>query len=268
MGPKVLASMTDRRQRQKEARAVRKAAERKAAQRKELGRRVGTAVIFGLVVVGAIVVLTLVNSGDEVASAYETLRNQETACDGTQPDPVERMTFDAPEPQSDITPGSDVRATLTTSCGDLVLELDPAQFPQTVNSFVFLAREGFYDGIPFHRIYSDLVIQGGDPNADGTGGPGYTIADERPSGDFEFEPGVVAMANAGSRTTGSQFFVVVHENGSLLTRSFNVLGRLVEGQDVIDRILEIETVKPPGSAEQSFPLETVYIESVTIETTG
>lgn len=260
--------MTDRRQRQKEARAVKKAAEKKAAQRKELGRRLGTAAVFGLVVVGAIVVLSLVNSGDEVASAYETLRGQETACGGTQPEPAERMTFDAPEPQSDITPGATVRATIATSCGDLVIDLNPAQFPQTVNSFVFLARAGFYDGVPFHRLYSDLVIQGGDPNADGTGGPGYTIADERPGSDFEFQPGVVAMANAGSRTTGSQFFIVVHENGRLLTRSFNVLGRLVEGQDVIDRMLEIETVKPAGSAEQSFPLETVYIESVTIDVTG
>lgn len=260
--------MTDRRQRQKEARATKKAAEKKAAQRKELSRRLGTAVVFGVVVVGAIVGLTLVNSGEEVASAYETLRNQETACGGSQPDPAERMTFEGPQPQNDITPAATVRATIVTSCGDIVLDLDPAQFPQTVNSFVFLARQGFYDGIPFHRIYSELVIQGGDPNADGTGGPGYTITDERPPGDFVFEPGVVAMANSGSRTTGSQFFIVVHENGRHLTSSFNVLGRVAEGQDVIDRILDIETVNPAGSAEQSFPLETVYIESVSIDVTG
>lgn len=260
--------MTDRRQRQKELRSQKRAAEKKAAQRKELSRRVGTAVVFGLVVVGAIVLLTVFNNREPAASAYETLRDQPTACGAAQPDPVERMTFEAPTAQSDITAGSTVQATISTSCGDLVIELDPATFPQTVNSFVFLAREGFYDGIPFHRLNPDLLIQGGDPNADGTGGPGYNLPDERPPSDFEFDPGVVAMANRGSRTTGSQFFIVVHENGRLLTRTFNGLGRLVGGQDVLDRILEIERVSPPGIAEQSFPLETVYIDTITISVTG
>lgn len=256
--------MTDRRQRQKELRSQKRAAEKKAAQRKELSRRIGTAVLFGLVVVGAIVLLSLFNNRDEVATSYERLRAQPTACGGAQPAPVERMSFDAPQPQIDITAASEVRATIATSCGDLVIELDAATFPQTVNSFVFLAREGFYDGIPIHRINPDLLIQGGDPNADGTGGPGYNVPDERPPADFAFEPGVVAMANSGSRTTGSQFFIVVHENGRLLTRTFNGLGRLVEGDDTIDRMLEIERVSPPGIAERSLPTETVYIESVTI----
>ncbi|HEX6947712.1 MAG TPA: peptidylprolyl isomerase [Acidimicrobiia bacterium] len=256
--------MTDRRQRQKELRAQKRESERKAERRKEMSRRIVTAFVFGVVVVGGIIVLSLFSDRGDVATAYETFRSQPTACGGTQPPPVERMTFEAPEQQTDITEASKVTATITTSCGDLIIELDPASYPQTVNSFVFLAREGFYDGVPIHRINPDLVIQGGDPLADGTGGPGYTIRDERPPTDFVYEPGVVAMANRGSQTTGSQFFIVVHENGRLLTRTFNGLGRLVGGQDVIDRMLEIERVAPPGNAEESFPLETVYIESIEI----
>lgn len=257
--------MTDRRQRQKELRAQRRAEEEKSARRKELSRRIVSAFIFGLVVVGAIVVMTMFSGRNQQATAYETLRSQPTACGGTQPPPVERMSFEAPERQTDITTASKVTATITTSCGDLVIELDPANYPETVNSFVFLAREGFYDGIPFHRINPELLVQGGDPLADSTGGPGYVIADERPPADFTFEPGVVAMANRGARTTGSQFFVVVHENGRLLTRNFNGVGRLVAGQDVIDRMTAIERTTPSGIREESFPLETVYIESITIE---
>lgn len=260
--------MTDRRQRQKEARAAKRAAQKKANQRRELFRRLGTALIFGLVVVGVIVLTTLAgNRGDE-ATSYEAFRDQPTACGAERPDPIEPMQFEAPQPQADITPAASVTAILETSCGTLVVELDPEGYPETVNSFVFLARQGFYDGQVFHRVNPEFVIQGGDPSADGTGGPGYIVADERPPSDFAFEPGVVAMANRGSRTTGSQFFVVVHENGRLLTNNFNVLGRLVSGEDTIARITAIETVNAPGSAERSRPVETVYIESVTIDVAG
>jgi cyclophilin family peptidyl-prolyl cis-trans isomerase len=260
--------MTDRRQRQKEARAAKREAQKKADRRKEVSRRLTTAIVFGLVVVGVVVLTSLAANRGRPASAYEEFRQQDTACGAEQPEPREPMTFEAPERQADVTAGSTVTATVSTSCGDIVMELDSAGFPETVNSFVFLAREGFYDGHAFHRVYPDLVIQGGDPNADGTGGPGYTIVDEWPQGDFGYEIGTVAMANRGSRTTGSQFFMVVSDNGRLLTNRFNVLGRVVAGDDVIARILEIETTTTPGSAEQSFPLETVYIETVTIEVSG
>jgi cyclophilin family peptidyl-prolyl cis-trans isomerase len=260
--------MTDRRQRQKEARAAKREAQKKTERRKELSRRLTTAFVFGLVVVGVIVLTSVASNRGRPASAYEELRQQETACGAERPDPRRSMTFETPESQADITAGSRVTATVSTSCGHIVMELDPAGYPETVNSFVFLAREGFYNGQAFHRVYPDLVIQGGDPNADGTGGPGYTIADEWPQSDFDYEIGTVAMANRGSRTTGSQFFVVVSDNGRLLTNRFNILGRVVAGEDVIARILEIETTTTPGSAEQSFPLETVYIETVTIEVDG
>src|SRR5690606_21583022 len=209
--PKVDARMTDRRQRQKELRAQRRAEEEKSARRKELSRRIVSAFIFGLVVVGAIVVMTMFSGRNQQATAYETLRSQPAACRGTQPPPVERMSFEAPERQTDITTALKVPATSTASGCGLLLELDTGRHAEAANSCVVMAREGFYDGIPSHRINPELLVQGGAPLADSTGGPGYVIADERPPADFTFEPGVVAMANRGARTTGSQFFVVVHE---------------------------------------------------------
>jgi cyclophilin family peptidyl-prolyl cis-trans isomerase len=130
---------------------------------------------------------------------------------------------------------------------------------------VFLAREGFYDGQVLHRIVENFVFQGGDPSADGTGGPGYFIADEFPEDGFVYEEGVVAMANRGARTTGSQFFVVTGDDGRFLTNSFNVLGTVISGDDAIRRVMEVETAQAPGSNERSLPLESVYVEAVTIE---
>ena len=262
--------MTDRRHRQKEQRAVRRAAEKKADARSELGRRLVTALIFGVVVVG-IFAFTGAFSGDpnDLPNAYEAFRLQPTACGGDLPDEEAVMTFQAPETQVDVTPTSTVTATITTSCGDIVLELDSADYPETVNSFVFLAREGYYDGQAVHRIAADFVIQGGDPAANGTGGPGYVIDDEFPTAeDFVYEVGAVAMANRGPRSTGSQFFIVVGGSAQHLTPQFNVVGTVVSGTDVLAKISAVATGATPGSVEQSLPLESVYIESVTIDITG
>ena len=137
--------------------------------------------------------------------------------------------------------------------------------PETVNSFVFLSREGFYNGQVFHRIVQNFVVQGGDPDADGTGGPGYVIADEFPAGGFVYEEGVVAMANRGARSTGSQFFIVVGDDGRFLTNNFNVLGNVVSGQETLDLIMEVPTGQSPGTVEDSLPLESVYINTIDIE---
>ena len=110
--------------------------------------------------------------------------------------------------------------------------------------------------------------EGGDPNANGTGGPGYVIADEHPDGEFVYEDGVVAMANRGSRSTGSQFFIVIGEDGRFLTNSFNVLGTVVSGRETMDKIAAVPTGAAVGSSEQSLPLETVYIETITIDVSG
>ncbi|NOY56841.1 MAG: peptidylprolyl isomerase [Actinobacteria bacterium] len=174
------------------------------------------------------------------------------------------MRFDAPEDQH-IDPGATVTATVATSCGDIVIKLDPASAPQTVNSFVFLARQGFFDGTVFHRIVPGFVIQGGDPTATGTGGPGYTITDEFPSAGFTYDRGVVAMANSGSDSTGSQFFIVLGDTN--LKPAFSPLGRVVDGDATLDAIAAVP-VAPSASGENSDPQETVYIDTVTIDITG
>ena len=259
--------MTDRRRRQKEARATKRKAEKKQKARRELGRRLATALGFGLLVVGILTFSSLFdNKEGELPPGYETYRNQPTACGAEQPPPEQVLSFDAPEPQDDLK--SVVTATIDTSCGEFVIELDHADYPETVSSFVFLARQGFYDGQAFHRILADWVIQGGDPAGDGTGNPGYVIPDEFPPEDFVYVDGTVAMANAGKETTGSQFFIVLGDSARVLNPQYNVLGRVISGKETLARIAEVEVAAKPGSREQSRPLETVYINSVSIESSS
>ena len=267
--PKVATPMTDRRRRQKEQRAAKREAEKKQSARRELGRRLGTALVFGVIVVGVLALGAFFGDDEgDLPRGYEGFRQQPTACGAEQPPPEQVSQYPEAEPQTDITPATEVTATLQTSCGEIVIQLDPAGFPETVNSFVFLAREGFYDGQVFHRIVADFQLFTGDPLADGTGGPGYRIPDEFPSGDFTYTPGIVAMDNNGKGTTGSQFFIVLGESAAVLNPQFNGLGEMISGQETLDRIQEVETARRPGSVEDSLPLETVYLESVTIDVTG
>ena len=260
--------MSDRRQRQKQARAAAREAERKAAARRELRRRVFIGLgLGGAVAVFLLAVGTFGSDEPEVPEALEAFRNQPTACGGSVPEPPEEMQFDRPINQA-IRPEATVTATLVTSCGEIVIELDNADFPDTVNNFVFLARNGYYDGTAFHRIASGFVIQGGDPTASGRGGPGYVIDDEFPPEGFVYEPGVVAMANAGRGTTGSQFFIVTGDQAATLNPNFNVVGRVVEGMDVVERIEQVPTRTQSGTVERSYPTESVYLESVTITVDG
>lgn len=259
--------MSDRRQRQKEQRAAKREAERKKEARSELVRRLGTAVVFGLVVVG-IFAFSGVFGGEnaDLPSSYEGFREQETACGADRPSEERIMSFEAPRRQSDIDANSQVTATLDTSCGEIVIELDPANYPETTHSFVFLAREGFFDGQVIHRIAENFVIQGGDPQANGTGGPGYVIADEFPEDDeFTYGAGVVAMANRGANSTGSQFFIVIGDDARHLLPQFNLLGTVISGQGALEKMAAVEKGIAQGTVEQSLPLETVYLNKVTIE---
>lgn len=257
--------MSDRRRRQKENRAAKIEAERKQEGRRELLKRIGFAFLMGSSVVVLFLIGSLFGNDDgAVPGTYEAYRAQSTACGADQPDSEQVMSFDTYEPQSDITADAEVTATITTSCGDVVIDLDPASSPETVQSFVFLARQGFYNGTAFHRIVADYVLQGGDPEANGLGNPGYAITDEYPPADFEYTEGVVAMANAGSGRTGSQFFISLSDRTSVLTNTFNVLGKVREGADVLARIADVPTATRPNSTEESVPLESVYIENVEI----
>ncbi len=163
----------------------------------------------------------------------------------------------AQAPSMTIDPSASYTATIRTNHGEMVLELFARQAPQTVNNFVFLAEEGYYDGTIFHRVIASFMIQGGDPTGTGAGGPGYAFEDEFvPELVFD-EPGVLAMANAGPNTNGSQFFITVvpttHLNGA-----HTIFGRMVSGQAVADAISSLMTA--PGNR----PLEDVVIESILI----
>ncbi|NJO08073.1 MAG: peptidylprolyl isomerase [Chloroflexaceae bacterium] len=126
-------------------------------------------------------------------------------------------------------------ATIETERGNIVIELAPEHAPKTVNNFVFLAREGFYDGGIFHRVISNFMVQGGDPTGSGRGGPGYKFEDETYGNPLKHETGVISMANAGPNTNGSQFFIT-HSPQPHLNGKHTVFGKVVSGQEVVDAI--------------------------------
>ena len=136
----------------------------------------------------------------------------------------------APPPEHQIDDNALYRATVTTDRGPIVMDLDPQLAPNSVNHFVALARRGYYDGLTFHRVVPEFVIQGGCPEGTGTGGPGYKWADEPVQG--EYTVGAVAMANAGPNTNGSQFFVCIDHCQRKLSKDYNLFGYVVEGLDV------------------------------------
>jgi peptidyl-prolyl cis-trans isomerase B (cyclophilin B) len=141
----------------------------------------------------------------------------------------------ASPPAMQIDPKKTYRATIETDRGTIELELYPQHAPKTVNNFAFLAGEGFYDEVSFHRVIADFMIQGGDPTGTGRGGPGYRFEDETRGNPLRHETGVISMANAGPNTNGSQFFIT-HSPQPHLDGRHTVFGKVVQGQDVVDAI--------------------------------
>ena len=140
----------------------------------------------------------------------------------------------AKPPEKEIDDSAIYRATITTDRGPIVMDLDPQLAPNTVNNFVALARQGYYDGLTFHRVVPEFVIQGGCPEGTGTGGPGYKFADEPVQGDYTL--GAVAMANAGPDTNGSQFFVCIDDCQRKLSKDYNLFGYVVEGVETAQAV--------------------------------
>jgi len=140
-------------------------------------------------------------------------------------------------PEMQIDPGKVYHARIETSRGTIELELYPEHAPKTVNNFVFLAGEGFYDGVSFHRVIDNFMIQGGDPTGSGMGGPGYRFEDECDGNPLTHETGALSMANAGPDTNGSQFFIT-HGPTPHLNGRHTVFGRVVSGQDVVDAVCQ------------------------------
>jgi len=148
-------------------------------------------------------------------------------------------------------------ATMVTTKGTINFVLDPLAAPKTVNNFVFLARYHYFDGVGFHRIIPGFVIQGGDPEGTGRGGPGYKFEDELPKGG-RYEIGSLAMANAGPDTNGSQFFIISGPSGVALPPQYSLFGKAVGGLDVVASLDAV------GSSGAGTPKEPVGMESVTI----
>ncbi len=148
---------------------------------------------------------------------------------------AQNRTYDSPPPMT-IEPTRNYTATITTPRGDIVIRLRPDIAPQTVNSFVFLAREGFYDGLTWHRVIKNFMAQGGDPKGDGTSGPGYNVPAEFTQKILFDRPGIVAMARRGDdiNSAGSQFFITTAASPSL--NEYTIFGEVVEGQEIVEGI--------------------------------
>lgn len=151
-------------------------------------------------------------------------------------------------PEMTIDPKKAYSVTIETERGTIELELYPQHAPKTVNNFVFLARDGFYDGVSFHRVIANFMIQGGDPTGTGSGGPGYRFEDELKGNPLTHETCVISMANAGPNTNGSQFFIT-HAPQSHLNGKHTVFGKVVKGQDVVDAIRQGDIMKRVAVSE-------------------
>ncbi len=166
-------------------------------------------------------------------------------------------------PLMTIDQGRQYLATIKTNFGDIEVQLFPQDAPLAVNNFVFLARQGFYNGVKFHRVVKGFVIQSGDRTGTGAGGPGYRFADEKVSRDYI--AGILAMANAGSNTNGSQFFITLADLSGRLPKDYTIFGQVTSGFSVVQRIGDVSvSAKVPGG-EVSSPTVDVHIDTITIE---
>jgi len=161
----------------------------------------------------------------------------------------------------DIDTSKTYHANLHTSEGDVCINLLASEDPITVNNFVFLATQGFYDNVPFHRVIKNFMVQTGDPTGTGSGGPGYSFKDEPVTRDYT--RGTVAMANAGPNTNGSQFFIVQADMTGRLQKNYTIFGEVIDGMDVVDKIANTP-VTTSSTGEQSKPTKSISIKSVDI----
>jgi cyclophilin family peptidyl-prolyl cis-trans isomerase len=264
--------------------AARRKAERDAANRR---RRIIAGAVGAVIGLAAIVIgFTLITNGKDTASSSltptptaaptglptqtgtvsaQTQPPAKVACGGTRPNAAgtPKPQFDhAPSSADVLKPKTTYTATIHTSCGAIVVQLDTQTAPETVANFVFLTRRGYFDGQFFHRVVDSIdVIQAGDPLGTGQGGPGYAIPDEL-TGKEKYTPGTVAMANGGPNTGGSQFFIITGPDGANLNGNptYTIFGAVTAGLDVAK---EINALVPKG-ADDSAPTQAVYIEKITI----
>lgn len=231
-----------------------------------------------LLIIGAIVVLLVLGGGLYLLSGMKSTPQYNTSPEKTNPmtNSTENQnaqasahnsastspSASAPTPTpSQAAQSAGHIVTLATSMGDIQFSTYDADAPKTVDNFIALAKKGFYNNLTFHRVIKGFMIQGGDPKGDGTGGPGYTFADElnptAASYRAGYKKGVVAMANAGPSTNGSQFFIMLEDTP--LPKSYTIFGHVIQGQNVVDAIGSVST----GANDR--PLKTVIIKSAKVE---
>jgi cyclophilin family peptidyl-prolyl cis-trans isomerase len=261
-----------KRERQRQNREAARAAELEAAM---AARRKASAVRTAVVIVSVLVLallatLLFTKKSNKTTTTADSTTTTTTApgasttanpalaaiqCNDTKPAAIPNRPTFTTEPPMTIDQAKTYTATIDTSCGKIEIALDAKAAPHAVNSFVFLASKHFYDGVTWHRVVKDFVIQGGDPKGDGTGGPGYTIAEEPPTDGYKL--GSLAMAKTSeAHSTGSQFFVVTGQNGTSLPNQYTRFGMVTGGLDVAQKLEGFSTGDGP-------PTRPLYIFSIT-----
>jgi peptidyl-prolyl cis-trans isomerase B (cyclophilin B) len=210
--------------------------------------------VFAVVAVGVVAAILISRGG---SSDSTTTATGAAGCKQVEAPKPKHVSLKAPK--QTVEPGEELTAVMQTSCGTFDIALDTKRAPKTTNSFAYLAEQGFYDDLDFHRIVPGFVIQGGDPLGTGTGGPGYTVV-EKPPANLAYTKGTVAMAKSSAEppgSSGSQFYVVTGADAGL-PPEYALVGKVSKGLDVVERIGKL------GTASEK-PKQTVLIEEVTIE---
>jgi cyclophilin family peptidyl-prolyl cis-trans isomerase len=265
-----------KRERQRQNRDAARAAQLEAAkQQRKKQSTIRFAVLIGLAVVLAVLSAALfsgkkdkkVSAADKASSTTTTALGATTTTavnpalaavqcnDTTPPANANRPTFTTAPPMT-IDTAKKYTATIDTSCGKITVDLDAKGAPKTVNNFVFLADKQFFDGLTWHRVVKDFVIQGGDPQGTGSGGPGYQFEDELPTDGYKL--GSLAMANSGPNTNGSQFFIVTGSGGTKLDNKYSRFGMVTGGLEVAQKLESF-------AQDDQKPSRPIYILSITVK---
>ena len=217
-------------------------------------------VVFAVIAVGVVAGVLISRGGGSDSSSSSSSSSTEASAGGCKKvEAPEPKTVSFKKPKQVLKPGEEATVVMKTSCGTFKIALDTKRAPKTANSFAFLTEEGFYDDLTFHRIVPGFVIQGGDPEGTGTGGPGYKVV-EKPPANLSYTKGLVAMAKSSAEppgTSGSQFYVVTAPDAGL-PPEYALVGKVSEGYSTV------EAIEKQGTPEET-PKQTVLIEEATIE---
>jgi cyclophilin family peptidyl-prolyl cis-trans isomerase len=213
--------------------------------------------VFAVVAVGVVAAVLISRGGGSDDSSSTSAEAGANGCKKVEAPPPKNVSFK--QPKQVLKPGEEATVVMKTSCGTFEIALDTKRAPKTANSFAFLAEEGFYDELTFHRVAPGFVIQGGDPEGTGTGGPGYKV-EEKPPANLAYTKGIVAMAKSSAEppgTSGSQFYVVTAPDAGL-PPEYALVGKVSKGYAAVERIEKL------GGPEEK-PKQTVLIEEATVE---